>query len=423
MADKLYMPDIRMDPLVFSSGPTTRVDILFEVPYHSMKFEKEGNSYVAYYSMAVLVKDTDDAIVAEREWSKSLSVKTYAETNLDMDDPALQSFTVKPGEYTFEVTITDGRSLQHRTVRKKIAVREQPAALSVSDPMMLAGMSDSGAVRSISPVHPDDIGKGRSFTAFYEVYDSTRGDTIRALTFLRHFDVPYDRDRQSTPFTMWNTFIYSGMFAPRFDSVAVMRDTMFISDGKPGQVFAQFNVPSPGGYQLLTKVYRYRGTMLDTAILARTLMVHRRDFPDARDVDDMIAPLRYIAYRDELDSLKAPSDPQERLKRLNEYWSKTLNPRLRDDFYTRVRQANIMFSSHIDGWRTPMGMVYIVIGPPDQVTCQSYDEYWGYEYQQSLAVFSFGITPEMRFAERPIYILANSPGDSFWSNYIYRWRR
>jgi hypothetical protein len=38
-----------------------------------------------------------------------------------------------------------------------------------------------------------------------------------------------------------------------------------------------------------------------------------------------------------------------------------------DEYYTRVNYANVHFRGMREGWRTDMGMVYIIFGPPSDI--------------------------------------------------------
>jgi GWxTD domain-containing protein len=55
-----------------------------------------------------------------------------------------------------------------------------------------------------------------------------------------------------------------------------------------------------------------------------------------------------------------------------------------EEHYARVEFANKHFKHYLDGWRTDMGMVYIIFGPPNNVERHPFDidakpyEIWSY---------------------------------------------
>jgi GWxTD domain-containing protein len=73
-----------------------------------------------------------------------------------------------------------------------------------------------------------------------------------------------------------------------------------------------------------------------------------------------------------LDIKDAKSD-EEKLEKFKEFWKKkdpapkTEQNRVMREYYRRVAYANKHFKHYYDGWKTDMGMIYIVLGPPDNV--------------------------------------------------------
>ncbi len=91
-----------------------------------------------------------------------------------------------------------------------------------------------------------------------------------------------------------------------------------------------------------------------------------------RDVDEAIDQMRYILSNEERSKLsKARKKDKENL--FYEFWKErdptpeTSNNELMDQYYARVRYANEHFTSFTPGWRTDMGMIYILFGPPDDI--------------------------------------------------------
>ncbi len=299
---------------------------------------------------------------------------------------------------------------------------------------------------------PSDIGKFRSFSTFMEVYDSLDIDTLHVSTRIVPFHIDYDRQHQSSPYSYKSFFNPKYLFTPRYDQGFVRpdtiaapgglniplqelflpkldnefarSDTIVITVGSPTQLFNSFIVPPPGRYQLLTEVAKKKEGKTDTLHIGRVLTIHSEYFPDVVDSDDLIGPLQYITERDEYDSLRAPANKEERAQRLEQFWNTKLDPARRQEFYGRVRQANEYFTGIADGWRTPMGMTYIVAGPPAELECQpGRSETWYYNLQQGYAVFIFQTGPGAQNNGHPFYMLTGYPAENVWSNFVDRWRR
>ncbi len=81
----------------------------------------------------------------------------------------------------------------------------------------------------------------------------------------------------------------------------------------------------------------------------------------------------YITSRDRINELLKIEDQQKKYDRFMEFWkSKDPTPEteeneLMDEYYSRVEYANEHFATYQEGWKTDMGMVFIILGPPNNV--------------------------------------------------------
>ena len=49
------------------------------------------------------------------------------------------------------------------------------------------------------------------------------------------------------------------------------------------------------------------------------------------------------------------------------------------EYFRRIRSSNRFFTTYKEGWKTDMGMIYTIFGPPDEVYMKKYYEVWKYE--------------------------------------------
>ena len=90
------------------------------------------------------------------------------------------------------------------------------------------------------------------------------------------------------------------------------------------------------------------------------------------NISQAIQNMRYILDDDEWKRLrKAKSEEQERL--FIEYWvgrdptPETKENELMDEYFSRINYSNVNFKTYTDGWKSDMGMIYILFGPPDDL--------------------------------------------------------
>ncbi len=149
-------------------------------------------------------------------------------------------------------------------------------------------------------------------------------------------------------------------------------------------------------------------------------------FPELTTVEQILEPLRYITTIREYEVLENSED----LKlAVDSFWlekSGNVN-RARSQisrFYNRVQEANKLFTSYLEGWKTDRGMIYIVFGPPNSVYRQTNTELWVYgEAGHALSVrFSF-VKVNNPFTDNDFSLYRNPMFKEAWYNAVENWRR
>ncbi|NNC83244.1 MAG: GWxTD domain-containing protein [Flavobacteriales bacterium] len=103
-------------------------------------------------------------------------------------------------------------------------------------------------------------------------------------------------------------------------------------------------------------------------------------FPKMTSHQDMVEVLRFITSTDEYTSMMNADDHQEALER---FWITCAGSRERakvliEQYYSRVEEANLFFSTHMEGWKTDRGLIHIVYGPPNEIERSGNRETWYY---------------------------------------------
>ena len=111
-----------------------------------------------------------------------------------------------------------------------------------------------------------------------------------------------------------------------------------------------------------------------TAITRRySFKILWQNLPDyIMDLQMAIKQLKHIATDEEYDHLmNAPPSRQQQL--FNQFWKKkdltpsTAANEKMEEYYRRVRYANMQFRGYREGWRSDMGKIYIIFGPPTDI--------------------------------------------------------
>lgn len=122
-----------------------------------------------------------------------------------------------------------------------------------------------------------------------------------------------------------------------------------------------------------------------------TLFRFYDEFPNIVSSKQLLEPLRYLTTRKEYDELSAAANPRQAV---DKFWlGLGDNPdRTRElirKYYSRVVEANKLFSSYKEGWKSDRGMIYIVYGAPNVVYRTSNSESWVYGDETSYLSTNF----------------------------------
>ncbi len=159
-----------------------------------------------------------------------------------------------------------------------------------------------------------------------------------------------------------------------------------------------------------------------TGLLLRT--VHDA-FPKVKDWEEMVDMVTYISTKKEHETLLLAQDKK---KALDAYWyNLTRNEEVAKDlirnYFKMVEFANILFTDFKEGWKTDRGMVYIVMGPPQEVNFYEDREVWSYAGIDNTSKIRFTFTRVKTILSQHFYTLNRSRAyQPIWFKNISQWR-
>jgi len=425
------LPRFYVDILNFASEKKSRIDIYIDVPYNSMNFVKEADLFVAHYTTLITIVNEQDSTVESKEISRKLSLSEEEKNIAGGHDMTLRSFYLSPGTYTVTLKFTDENSLQSRTKKRAVTVRDFASRpLEVSDIMLIRDIREEKKQKVITPMVDENIsGLGEHFNTFCEIYSPAIPETLLVKYLLTNFK--YNND-----VVVENPYLYTLQkpYLPTYqaeipytvvaESVTVAMDSIIVTSGAVNQLFLTFPTPlRHGNYRLDIEIHSNHFGK-DTLRTSTSFTLHGVGFPAVLDVDDKIETFIYVAQSGEMKRLLEPASKIEKQKLLNEMWKEAGSWKMKE-YYSRVEYANELFTCNVEGWKTPMGMVYIVLGEPDYIECNpgfERTETWYYPYSM---FFTFASRGEYQDGTR-YYWLAKFPeldAYRYWINAAGRWRR
>lgn len=146
----------------------------------------------------------------------------------------------------------------------------------------------------------------------------------------------------------------------------------------------EITLPNRGFYHLQTN---------DTSKDGVTFYVYESSFPKIKDAEQMILATRFIMAKQEFENCMNSIDKKASI---DKFWtsiggSKERAIELLKKYYGRIQEANKLFSSYQEGWKTDRGMIYVVFGAPNSVTKLVNGEVWTYGEldNQKSTIFAF----------------------------------
>jgi GWxTD domain-containing protein len=381
----LDVPEFSLDAMSFYADTLGgRVDVYVQMPYDRLHFLKIGNAYGAKYEVTMSFLSADNTPVVEKSWMEDVEVSTFeASVAKGTYDLSERSFYLQPAKYKLRARVNDPESDKASQIERTIEVPKfSDRDLSLSDIMIVNKLTEQGGKKTIVPNVSDNVGQlPQGFYLFFEIYSHTNLDSVD----LR----------------------YSVVNPKGTVLVTYTRSEPLIS--KRSQVFFKFdslNIPV-GGYKFVVearKTVSAQGvTGEEQPILAsveKTFTLRWAGMPRSLvNLDAAIDQMQYIAKGGELEDIKSAPTLEEKRKRFLAFWRKrdptpgTDENELMEEYYNRVEYANKHFAHYIDGWKTDMGMVYIILGSPNSVDRHPFEydskpyEIWYYYERNRRFVF------------------------------------
>ena len=155
-------------------------------------------------------------------------------------------------------------------------------------------------------------------------------------------------------------------------------------------------------------------------------LVGKNEFPQLSTAQELIEPMIYISTRDERNLLLQSANSK---LALDQFWLK-ISPQkdrareLIKKYFLQIEQSNRSFSILKEGWKTDMGMVMAIFGPPVQVFRSRDTEIWIYDKNQSpeSTLFYFFRQDAGNFGD--IWELKRlSDYDKIWYGVVDLWRK
>lgn len=360
---------------VINSNETTGLNVYLDIPYNSLIFKsnQEKNNFDSKIRIVIQITrtDTQPAQQHSQSFSREIIVPKYQETQSLKKYHFQYKILAHPGNYRVEAVVSDQHTqkyVQHVVVCTIPDIKKESIA---TGSLSLLGKGNSKKNPKNANFHPEvnyNLTQSvDSLKASIQLYLKSSDNNSKLVMQLYRFRT--DTLPAKPPFYISPSHGSLGYIGIQYNK----RDTIQTVDrqlnGLKGAVSVDFILP-----HLKAGTYRVKitGEKKDSTIFykARDFSIKGIGFPDIRTIYEMADAMCYITYPKEYKKLMSHHSADSLKMAFDALWGKLIPNKSKaqsviNTYYSRVVQANKLFSNYKEGWKTDPGMIYIVYGPPD----------------------------------------------------------
>jgi GWxTD domain-containing protein len=332
----------------------SRIYIYLKTSFDELTFVREDSIFKAKYEVSVTVEDKNDFQVDGKVWQESAVAEDYEQTNSRRSYClTYEKFDLEASEYNVTIGFTDLESQKTKTEKQKAKLQDfKKENLAISELAFVRNLVvDSLGVKSFNPEianYLSDLAK--NVFVYFEIYTKDEND--------KNFEISYvikNAKRKK---------LYEDTYKRRVDGTRTL-EYFTLADRNLSQ----------GAYELTVKVVQPKYKAETT----KRFIVRWANIPSTiDDIELAIKQLKYIAEKKEWDNLKKASK-DEKFQSFKKFWDRrdpspgTEENEWMDQYYYRVAYANANFGGFREGWKSDMGMIFIIFGPPSDIERHPFD--------------------------------------------------
>lgn len=179
---------------------------------------------------------------------------------------------------------------------------------------------------------------------------------------------------------------------------------------------AEFYASKPGIYIIRADSLKLKGILK---------VNFKNSYPLITRSDNLIETLQYLLKKSEYEKMKKSENKK---LSVDNFWIKITGnseraKELLKIWYNRATYSNYYFTSYKEGWKTDRGMIYMVLGPPDDIQHFDDAEKWIYRNnKEDKSIELIFIQQLNSISVNDFTLMRENKYEPVWSNAIKSWR-
>ncbi len=409
-------PEIRMSSIgLLSETDEALINVTTDIVLGSLIYSTHDNIRSADVTLEIRILEI------EGDFSRNVRRDFSVESSFEGSHLSQYVFThneeieVKPGTFEVQVSVLD-RSSGRASTRRAEADIPDPENPEISiTTVRLLGKSDPDESAPFFPITTYTVSNTLDSLKFmFQVTNNDMDDPLEINSRLLKFRAD---DTAARPMNFNNyspsTLPYIGVDMRNPTEVDAVTRRL----DQPGSVLIEFRYAmlERGNYRFEVETTDESGERL---YKARDFAIMSENYPAVVSPVELAEPLIYLMDRRDHERMMQIQDPDSLKEAIDRFWLTNVGNMNQAKavislYYERVEQANKQFTTFKEGWKTDLGMVYILFGPPWYVDRFLNTFIWSYSYDRSDPRYNFTFErPNMRNEFFPFdnYLLQRNQG-------------
>lgn len=409
-------PEIRMSSIgLLSETDEALINVTTDIVLGSLIYSTHDNIRSADVSLEIRILEVEGDF--SRNIRRDFSVESSFEGSYLSQDVFThnEDIEVKPGIFEVQVSVLDRTSGRASTRRAEAEIPDPYDPQINLTTVRLLGKALNSSEADFFPITTYTVSTALDSLKFmFQVTNNDMEDPLEINSRLLQFNA------DDTPARPMNFNNYSPSTLPYLG--VDMRNPEVIDAvtrrlDQPGSVLIEFK------YAMLNRGnYRFEVETMDESgeriYKARDFSIKSENYPAVVSPRELAEPLIYLMDRRDHERMMAIQDPDSLKEAIDRFWLTNVGNMNQAKaviglYYERVEQANKQFTTFKEGWKTDLGMVYILFGPPWYVDRFLNTFVWSYSYDRSDPRYNFTFErPNMRNEFFPFdnYLLQRNQG-------------
>ncbi len=319
----------------------SRLYFFFKVSYEMIQFVKDNDGFKGEFDLAVEVINKNKDYVFSDVLNKTLKVEKYNSTDAENRFSIIEkSFILDPGKYKIRLELEDSQTKSTKIFEHNVKLdKYDEDRIDTGDILFY---HNRGLVSDEKTLDNSE-NTIASYIAFTEVYNVNEADK---------YTMKYDIYNEKKKKVISRESVLQGKEGVDSIYIDLRREDL-----------------SAGLYNIQIEFKNGKKKTKTSSSFA----VYWAGMPiTEKELDEAISQMRYIDRENKSKKIRKKNF-QEKMTFFKEFWEKmdptpgTPENEHMKKYYSRVRYSTFNFKGRRQGWNTDMGMVYILMGPPDEI--------------------------------------------------------